>query len=457
MATMAELGQRFGLDLTPSTFQDRLSSREQKFGILPADQLITPEDRAAQYDNLERMVGNTPLIDMSMPNGNRIWIKVESENPTESHYDRASLTVLRKLEQDGLIKPGDKILEGTSGSAGRSFAYFCNRLGFGLDMVVAREIPSQRTRDMEQLGAHLIVAEGKGGMGDVPRKTKRMLATLRSKKSGYVTTEYSFEGKPVLIFRKGNETICAPNHSENIITPHSFGDIASEVIAQLPEGASIDTFIGTLGNGATMKGISEVLRARYGDIIAIGTETQNSPTNAIRKIREGLIAELGQVDEELLRKRFFEMYGFKMPEKGEMTYHDSFGSSAEGYEPPFVEVDKIDHIVLMGDEWRDLKRRHNTYTFLNNHVTNSIGNTSAENLYVAIKLVEYVGWHNRNILVLRYDKGDQYTDWPPVAKDHAYPLPDYPPIEDVPYCFKHLVVPLSGSKRGHRLNIKPAA
>lgn len=225
-------------------------------------------------------------------------------------------------------------------------------------------------------------------------------------------------------------SVVAPNHSEIIITPNTFRTIADEVIAQLPEGSKIDTFISTLGNGSTLKGISEGLRAAYGNVQVIGVEHKNSPTNSIRKLRE----ELG---EERMREEFQRMYGFRMPERGEMTYHDSFGASTPGMEPPFVEVGKLDGIVLVADEWRDFKRRMNTYAWLNGNPTNLIGNTTAENLYVAIKFAELPGWNGQNILVINYDKADQYQDWPPEIRTYKYPI-GRPQSDKVPYSIRTL-------------------
>ena len=389
-----------------SPYLSRLAQREQEFGIVPASELTTFGDRVIQYGRFAlAMRRPTPLMRFEAGNGTTIWAKVESANPfSESHYDRATLTVLRRLEEEKLLAPGMKILEGTSGSAGRSFAYFAHRLGFKLDMIVHQELPWERRRDMIALGANLIDADRPGGMGEVVNTYRRMLRDFI--RQGYRREEFPLEGKGVNIFSKGDEIICAPNHSEIIITPQAFGNIAQEVIGQLPDAVRIDTFIGTLGNGSTVKGISKVLRDEFGDVRVVGTETRYAPTNAIKKLR-------AQFGDDLLREKFMERYGFKMPERDEQTYHDSYGSSAPGFEPPFVEVDQIDEIRLLGDEWRQLHGSYNLRSWRNFENEDTIGHTSAENLWVARQIAEERGGRGRNILVLFYDRADQYPGWPP--------------------------------------------
>jgi cysteine synthase len=367
------------------TFQERLAYRERDLGIIPADQLLTLHDRERQYGVFEAATTYSPLMCIRTSNGVNIWVKVESENPfSESHYDRVTPRILHTLEQQGLIKPGARILEGTSGSLGRSFAYFCNRLGYGLDMIIPQELPAERRRDMKAFGANLIEADRPGGVGQVIAKYKRIIGGLRKECE---VSQYELEGKPI------------------ILTPRAFGAIAEEVVNSLPEGVKIDTFIGTLGNGSTVKGITEVLRNAYGHVRVIGTETRQAPVNAIRKIRE-------LYGDNLLRPIFREKYGFDIPERGEMQYHDSFGASTPGYEPPFVEVENIDEIVLLGNEWRRLHQQFNLASWVNSMDYATIGHTSAENLWVALQRAK----RDRpgvNYLILFYDKADQYPGWPP--------------------------------------------
>jgi cysteine synthase len=390
----------------------RLEKREKEFGIVSADQLLTSEDRTKQYTQLEKMVGHTPLSSEHLANGSTLWIKNETENPTESHYDRVMINILNKLEGRGIIKPGDTILEETSGSAGRSLAYFCNRLGFKLNIIVPQELPQERSKDMLTFGANLIKADKMGGIGAVNEKFKRMLVGFR--REGYQTEKIEFEG-PVWVFRKNDQTICAPNHSESNITPQAFEQIAKEVIEQLPPNAKLDVFIGTLGNGSTIKGISGELRRKFPNIKIIGTEDYKAPVNAVRKL------ELEYPNNsEMVKEKFREEYGYEMPNNKDYKYHESFGASTPGtYMPPFIEIQNIDEILLMKGEWHSLKRLQNMYALLNDNISNVIGNTSSENLFTARVIVSGKVWKDKNILILFYDKGDQYADWPPHRRGPA--------------------------------------
>jgi len=419
------------IEQTWPTFKDRLAVRERSVSMVPASELRTRRDVHAQFARLERIIGNTPLTSEIAANGCTLWIKNESENPSGSHYDRATLAVFKRLYEANIIKPGDTILEGTSGSAGRSFAYFCNRLGFKLDMIVPHEseMPEVRLIEMKDFGTNVIHASERGGIGKVTKEWQKRIIELNKKcrrdPDHNSRQDYIVEGKSVYVFKIGDEVICAPNHSEIDITPRAFGDIAREVIEQLPPGTKIDAAAMTLGNGATVKGISEVLRDAYGDVLIYGTEYQSSPTNAIRKLRL-------EVGESRLREEFLARYGYLMPEKDTLAYHDSFGASTPGYEPPFVEVDKIDDIIIVGDEWREMKRLINLDAWLNVNPTGIIGNTSAENKHVARMLAKSGVLKGKNILVLQYDKGDQYEDWPPDVRDYSH-VRRAPPAEIIPY------------------------
>lgn len=402
---------------------------------MPVEALLTQTARDIQYARFARMVGRTPLLPITASNDATIWAKMEFENPVESHYDRVAPVVLKLLEDRGIIKPGDTILEGTSGSAGRSFAYFCSRLGYNLDLIVPveSEFPEARLRDIRALGANIIRADEVGGIGKITRKMQKMMVQLR--RTGFEEIRYEVGGQPVFIYSKDVKRICVPNHSEIEITPQVFGAIGAEVLRQLPEGVVLDTFVSALGNGSTTKGISEALRIKFPDLQVVGYETPSAPTNAIRKIEaelddEGITER--QVREELLRERFMARYGFRMPERNEQTYHDSFGLSTPGYRPPFIDVRSLADIVILDESWRDEQRRWNMNSWEHYDDINIIGNTSAEALSIARKRAQERT--AKNILILFYDKKDQYPDWPPFSyRSSLVDMGDYVRFLSQPY------------------------
>lgn len=365
-------------------FQSRLALKEG----------LSRDRTQDRFGRLESIVGLTPLVRLSAPNGGTIWAKVESENPTECHYDRAALATIKTLEQAGFIKPGDTLIEGTSGSAGRSFAYFANRLGYNIRILVS-QLPEARRRDMEQFGAELMDV-GSGGIARVQEASEQLLLAYNSNKD-YKKYRYRTPGgKNAYVFEGNDERVCFSNHAESLLTPQAFSRIGFEVLGQLPKGANLDVFSGTLGNGSTIKGISEALKTKFPNIKVVGVEDAASPTHYVRKYG---------VD------HYREVFG-KDPE---YRLHNSPGSSVPGYtNPPFIELDNINEIHLVDEaEWHPAKDEYNSRVW-NPYIpkfdlTKTIGNTSIENLIVARRLAR--AQKGLNTLVIFYDKADQYPDF----------------------------------------------
>ncbi len=375
-------------------FGARVRLKESQYQI--GDQ----KDRAKLYASLEQVIGLTPLIKFDAPNGSTIWAKVESENPSESHYDRAALATLKTLETADLIKPGDTLIEGTSGSAGRSFAYMCNRLGYNLKILVPSEIPRARLRDMEKFGATLIDV----GSGGIKRVIDRHWELLQEyNKSVPRKNRKSFKlpgGKAAYVFEKDGQRVCFSNHGESLLTPQAFNAIGFEALAQLPEGVSLDYFIGILGNGSTIKGISEILKSRFQNLQIIGIEELACPTHYVRKYGED---------------QFEKVYG----RKPIYSTHELYGASVpmQEYKPPFIELDNIDEIRLVSNyQYRTVKRDYNRSYENDWEIPMQIGNTSAACLSNARQLAtEKPG---SNVFILFYDKADQYSDWRPKSPIH---------------------------------------
>ena len=98
----------------------------------------------------------------------RIWAKLESRNPTGSVKDRVARALIEDAEDKGLIRPGQTILEPTSGNTGISLAMICGRKGYDLKVVMPENVTPERTQLLRMYGAEIVYSEGsKGSNGAV--------------------------------------------------------------------------------------------------------------------------------------------------------------------------------------------------------------------------------------------------------------------------------------------------
>src|SRR6201995_2716846 len=124
-----------------------------------------------RYSDLVQAIGNTPLVELrrlSPKPGVRIWAKMESFNPTGSVKDRVARALVEDAEEKGAIRPGQKILEPTSGNTGISLAMICGRKGYKLKVVMPENVTPERTQLLQMYGAEIVYSEGaKGSNGAV--------------------------------------------------------------------------------------------------------------------------------------------------------------------------------------------------------------------------------------------------------------------------------------------------
>src|SRR6266568_4514886 len=124
-----------------------------------------------RYGDIVQAIGHTPLVELkrlSPKAGVRIWAKLESRNPTGSVKDRVARAMIEDAEERGLIRPGQTILEPTSGNTGISLAMMCRRKGYPLKVVMPENVTPERTQLLEMFGADIVYSEGsKGSNGAV--------------------------------------------------------------------------------------------------------------------------------------------------------------------------------------------------------------------------------------------------------------------------------------------------
>ena len=132
-------------------------------------------------------IGNTPLVRLRRcvpANGAELWIKLEYRNPTGSMKDRMALAMIEGAERDGLISPGDTIVEYTGGSTGPALALVCRAKGYRALIVMADCFTEERFQLMRALGAELdIVPSVEGRPKVTPQDTIEQCMQLMSAKN----------------------------------------------------------------------------------------------------------------------------------------------------------------------------------------------------------------------------------------------------------------------------------
>src|ERR687896_1489796 len=182
-----------------------------------------------KYGDIVQAIGHTPLVELrrlSPKPGVRIWAKLESHNPTGSVKDRVARSLIEDAEEKGLIRPGQTILEPTSGNTGISLAMICSRKGYRLKVVMPDNVTPERTKLLQMYGAEIVNSPGAQGSNGAVAMAVEMAA---ADSSYYMPYQYGNEANP---------------------RAHYEGT-AKEILDELDEVAA---FVGGLGTGGTLMG-----------------------------------------------------------------------------------------------------------------------------------------------------------------------------------------------------------
>src|SRR6218665_1904862 len=122
------------------------------------------------YPSLEDVIGNTPLVRLQRlgaelaARGNVILAKLEGNNPAGSVKDRPAISMIRRAEERGDIKPGDTLIEATSGNTGIALAMAAAIRGYRMVLIMPEDLSIERAQTMKAFGAELILTPRSGGM-----------------------------------------------------------------------------------------------------------------------------------------------------------------------------------------------------------------------------------------------------------------------------------------------------
>src|SRR5215207_3780335 len=133
----------------------------------------------SRFANILETVGNTPVVRINKlaPAHVNLYVKIEAFNPLGSVKDRLALGVIEDAERSGLLKPGQTVVEATSGNTGIGLAMVCARKGYPLVIVMAESFSVERRRLMRFLGARVVLTPASEKGTGMVAKARELAAT----------------------------------------------------------------------------------------------------------------------------------------------------------------------------------------------------------------------------------------------------------------------------------------
>jgi cysteine synthase A len=214
------------------------------------------------------LIGNTPLVRLNrMPvaGSARILVKVESLNPGGSIKDRIALAMIEAAETAGTLKPGDTIIEPTSGNTGVGLALVAAIKGYRLLLTMPEDMSMERRNLFAAYGADFVLTPAADGMGGAVAEAKRL-----SSKSGYFL----------------------PQQFANPANPEAHRRATAREILDATDG-EVDALVAGIGTGGTITGIGEVLKAERPGALIIGVEPERSAVISGRRAAPHKIQGIG--------------------------------------------------------------------------------------------------------------------------------------------------------------------
>ncbi|BCN39677.1 MULTISPECIES: cysteine synthase CysM [Comamonadaceae] len=215
------------------------------------------------YPTIEDAIGRTPLVALqrigaqdNAARGNVILGKLEGNNPAGSVKDRPALSMIRRAEERGEIKPGDTLIEATSGNTGIALAMAAAIRGYRMVLIMPEDLSVERAQTMKAFGAELILTPKSGGMEYARDLAEQMVA----------------QGKGVVLDQFAN-----PDN------PRIHYETTGPEIWEQTEGR-VTHFVSAMGTTGTITGVSRFLREKNPGVRIIGAQPcEGSRIPGIRK------------------------------------------------------------------------------------------------------------------------------------------------------------------------------
>ena len=216
-----------------------------------------------KYPTIEDAVGNTPLVALQRigaqghaERGNVVLGKLEGNNPAGSVKDRPALSMIRRAEERGEIRPGDTLIEATSGNTGIALAMAAAIKGYRMVLVMPEDLSIERAQTMKAFGAELVLTPKSGGM----EHARDLAEAMQKRGEGKVLDQFGNPDNPRIHYETTG--------------PELWGQT----------GGRITHFVSAMGTTGTITGVSRFLKEKNPAIQIIGAQPQEgSRIPGIRK------------------------------------------------------------------------------------------------------------------------------------------------------------------------------
>jgi len=224
------------------------------------------------YITLEDAIGNTPLIrlqriagDKAGPRGNVILGKLEGNNPAGSVKDRPALSMIKRAEERGEIKPGDTLIEATSGNTGIALAMGAAIKGYRMILIMPEDLSIERAQTMKAFGAELILTPKSGGM----EYARDLADNMALQGKGRILDQFSNPDNPRIHYETTGPEIWAQTQGR------------------------VTHFVSAMGTTGTITGVSQFLKEKNPAVQIVGAQpSEGSRIPGIRKWPEEYLPKI---------------------------------------------------------------------------------------------------------------------------------------------------------------------
>lgn len=225
-----------------------------------------------RYKTIEDTIGNTPLVQLvRLPDddirrrGNVILGKLEGNNPAGSVKDRPALAMIRKAEERGRIRPGDTLIEATSGNTGIALAMAAALRGYRMILIMPEDLSIERRQSMAAYGAQILLTPVTGGM----EYARDLAAQMQKDGKGTILDQFSNPDNPLVHYETTG--------------PEIWRDTKGRVTH----------FVSSMGSTGTIMGVAQYLKERNDAIQIIGAQpAEGARIPGIRKWPEAYLPKI---------------------------------------------------------------------------------------------------------------------------------------------------------------------